>query len=81
MAHNPKELEQKIKTELEKLRPSLQMDGGDVEFVHFNVETGVLQVRMLGGCAHCPMAQITLKQGIEAAIKQAIPEVQEVINV
>ncbi len=74
-------MQEKIQKELEKVRPMLQADGGDVEFVHFNSESGVLQVRLLGMCATCPMAQITLKQGIEETIKSAIPEVKEVVGV
>jgi Fe-S cluster biogenesis protein NfuA len=74
-------IDKQIRKELDKIRPQLQMDGGDVEFVHFNAESGVLQVRMVGMCAHCPMSQITLKQGIEATIIDAIPEVKEVVSV
>ncbi|NTW22066.1 NifU family protein [Candidatus Falkowbacteria bacterium] len=68
----------KIEKQLEKIRPALQMDGGDVEFVNFDEATGKLEVRLLGHCAHCPMSQITLKQGIEATIRENIPEVKSV---
>ncbi len=74
-------MNKKIKKILEEIRPSLQMDGGDVTFVAFDKKTGVLKVELLGMCAHCPMSQITLKQGIEAEIKKAIPEVKEVKTV
>ncbi len=74
-------IEDKIKKEIEKIRPSLQMDGGDVFFVNFDRASGVLKVELMGHCAHCPMSQLTLKQGIEAEIKQAIPEVKKVISV
>lgn len=68
----------KIKKALETIRPSFQLDGGDVHFVEFDAKSGVLKVELMGQCAHCPMSQITLKQGIEAEIKRAAPEVKEV---
>ena len=71
----------KIEESLSKIRPALQMDGGDVEFVGYDETSGILQVRLTGHCAHCPMSQVTLKQGIEATIKQAIPEVKGVQQV
>lgn len=74
-------IKEKINKELDKIRPQLQMDGGDVEFVDFNEEKGLLMVSLVGMCATCPMSQITLKQGIEQSIVAAIPEVKEVINV
>jgi Fe-S cluster biogenesis protein NfuA len=73
-----KSLTDKIKSVIEQIRPSLQMDGGDAQFVDFDEKSGVLKVELLGHCAHCPMSTMTLKQGIEAEIKQAVPEVKEV---
>ncbi len=73
-----KSAEDKIKKILEKIRPSLQMDGGDVHFVNFDAKSGVLKVELMGHCAHCPMSAITLKQGIEAEIMKAVKEVKEV---
>lgn len=73
-------LESKIKKAIEKIRPSLQADGGDIKFISWYPETGIVQVSLVGMCAHCPMSQMTLKQGIEAEIKKAVPEVKEVIN-
>ena len=73
-------LESKIKKAIEKVRPNLQADGGDIKFVGWYPETGIVQVSLVGMCAHCPMAQMTLKQGIEAEIKKVVPEVKEVIN-
>jgi len=69
---------EKIKSALEKVRPSLQMDGGDVHFVNWNENTGIVEVSLLGMCTHCPMSQVTLKQGIEVEIKKEVPEVVEV---
>ena len=74
------DIKKQINDELEKIRPQLQMDGGDVEFVDFNAKTGVLIVSLVGMCATCPMSQITLKQGIEETIVNAIPQVKEVMN-
>jgi Fe-S cluster biogenesis protein NfuA len=69
-------MEAKVKQVLEKIRPMLQADGGDVEFV--SVEGGVVKVRLKGACAGCPMSQMTLKQGIEKLLKKEIPEVKSV---
>lgn len=68
----------KIKKIIEQIRPSLQMDGGDVQFVAFDEKNGVLKVELLGHCACCPMSSVTLGQGIEAEIKRSVPEVKEV---
>ena len=76
-----KNIEEKIKTALEKVRPSLQMDGGDVEFASWNEKTGLVGVRLIGMCHGCPMAQITLKQGIEETLKKEVPEVKDVAQV
>ena len=70
---------EKVKAVLEKIRPMLQADGGDVELIQ--VEDGVVKVRLQGACAGCPMSQMTLKQGIEKLVKQEIPEVQSVESV
>lgn len=74
-------MEKKIVETLDKIRPMLQADGGDVELVSWDDETGIVEVRLVGMCSGCPMSQITLKQGIEAELKKAIPEVKEVIGV
>ncbi|MCK5061639.1 NifU family protein [Candidatus Parcubacteria bacterium] len=70
-----------IKKALDKVRPAMQADGGDVEFVNFDNKTGRLEVRLKGMCAGCPMAQITLNEGIKKAVQKAVPEVKEVISV
>jgi Fe-S cluster biogenesis protein NfuA len=70
---------EKVKAVLDKIRPMLQADGGDVELI--NVEDGVVKVRLQGACSGCPMSQMTLKQGIEKLVKQEIPEVQSVESV
>ncbi len=76
-----KATEGKIKKALDKIRPSLQADGGDVEFVGWDEKTGIVKVRLAGMCVGCPMAQITLKQGVEVEIKKEVPDVKEVVAV
>ena len=65
---------------LEKVRPILQRDGGDVEFVDVN-EDGVVSVRLQGACGNCPGAMMTIKMLIEQTLKQEVPRVKEVIGV
>jgi Fe-S cluster biogenesis protein NfuA len=72
--------EEKVKTVIEKIRPQLQQDGGDVELVSIE-DDGTVKVRLMGHCAGCPMSQQTVKFGIERALKTHIPEVKEVISV
>jgi Fe-S cluster biogenesis protein NfuA len=69
-------MKEKIEKALEKIRPMLQADGGDLEFVSFDKKKGVLEVRLLGMCSHCPMAHFTLKEGIEKEIKKTISGVK-----
>jgi Fe-S cluster biogenesis protein NfuA len=71
-------MEDKIKEVLDKIRPALVADGGDLEFVSFDQESGVLEVRFLGACAGCQMAKVTLKQGVEKAVVAEVPGVTEV---
>ena len=73
-------LEEQVKTALENVRPNLQADGGDVEFVSVS-EDGVVSVKLTGACGSCPMAHMTLKNGIENYLKQEIPEVSSVVGV
>ena len=73
-------LEEKVKSALDDVRPSLQADGGDVEFVSVN-EDGKVSVRLTGACGSCPMATMTLKNGIESYLKKEIPEVTSVVGV
>jgi Fe-S cluster biogenesis protein NfuA len=73
-------LEEKVRTALDEVRPSLQADGGDVEFVSLS-EDGVVSVKLTGACGSCPMAQMTLKMGIEKYLKKEVPEVAEVVGV
>ncbi len=74
-------MKKQVKEILEKIRPSLQADGGDVELIDVDEKTGIVKVKLQGACAHCPMSQMTLKNGIEAKLKEEIKEVKEVISV
>ena len=69
-------MKQRVQTVINKIRPMLQADGGDVELV--DVKDGVVKVRLQGACAGCPMSQMTLKNGIEKFLKKEIPEVKSV---
>ena len=71
-----KNMEDKIKEALDEIRPHLQMDGGDVEFVSFNKEEGILKVKLQGACLGCPMSRITLQEGIGKTVREKIPEVK-----
>lgn len=73
-------IEKKVQNALAQIRPYLQQDGGDVEYVDMTNE-GVVMVRLQGHCGSCPHAMQTLKQGIETAIKRVIPEVKSVERV
>jgi Fe-S cluster biogenesis protein NfuA len=68
--------EKRIQDALDEIRPQIQMDGGDVELVA--VEGLIVKVRLVGHCAGCPMAQMTLKNGIEVHLKNRVPEILEV---
>lgn len=73
-----KKVIEKIKKVIEKVRPYMQNDGGDVEFRRF--ENGVVYVKLIGACSGCPMATITLQEGIENALISEVPEVIKVVN-
>ena len=72
-------IEQKVKKTLEKIRPMLQMDGGDVELV--NVKDGVVKVRLKGACHGCPMSQMTMQHGIEQTLKKEVSGIKKVESV
>ncbi|MBD5396699.1 MAG: NifU family protein [Bacteroidales bacterium] len=75
---NKQEVAEKVKKIIEeRLRPALQMDGGDITFEELTDDM-VVNVRLHGACGTCPRAQMTLKQGVEVAIRSEIPEVVEV---
>jgi len=70
-------MKERVEQSLEKIRPALQADGGDVELVEVSDE-GVVKVRLLGACRGCPMSQLTLANGVERVIKEEVPEVVRV---
>ena len=72
-------MQDKVEAVLDKIRPNLMADGGNVELVAVN--DGMVEVRLTGACGGCPMATLTLKMGIERMLKQEIPEVKEVVAV
>ena len=72
-------MKEKIEEALKKIRPSLQADGGDVDFIAY--EDGVVKLKLKGACGGCPMSQMTLKMGIDRILKKEIPEIKEVRSV
>ncbi len=66
-------MKEKVQEVIESIRPTLQADGGDIELI--DVVDGVVKVRLKGACSGCPMSQMTLKNGVEARLKELIPEV------
>ena len=73
-------LKEKVEAALQKVRPSLQADGGDVQLVDVD-DNGIVKVRLMGACGGCPMSQMTLKMGIEKVLKQNVPEIKAVESV
>jgi Fe-S cluster biogenesis protein NfuA len=74
-------MEEKVKKVIEELRKYLQADGGDVELVKVDEKTGQVQVRLTGACHGCPMAAMTLTNGVEARLKEQVPGVTSVVAV
>lgn len=68
----------RIEGALDTIRPALQIDGGDVEFVDFNSENGIVRIRLVGACGGCPISAITVKHGIERRVRAAVPEVTQI---
>jgi len=73
-------MREQVELALDEIRPHLQADGGDVELVNV-LDDGTVEVRLTGMCGGCPMAQMTLKNGIERIVKERVPEVKEVVAV
>jgi Fe-S cluster biogenesis protein NfuA len=73
------EMRENVEKALDKIRPALQRDGGDIEVI--DVVDGVVKVRLTGACGGCPMSQMTLKMGVERVLKQQVPEVKSVETV
>ncbi|HNQ65604.1 MAG TPA: NifU family protein [Smithella sp.] len=73
-------MKEDVQKAIDTIRPSLQADGGDVELVDVS-DDGTVKVRLTGACHGCPMAQMTLKMGIEKVIKKLVPGVKEIVAV
>jgi Fe-S cluster biogenesis protein NfuA len=71
-------MKERVEAAINKVRPALQADGGNVELVDVSSD-GIVKVKLTGACGSCPMSQMTLKMGIERVIKQEVPEVKEVV--
>ena len=71
-------MKEKVEKALEKIQVALQADGGGVELVDLDEEEGVVSVRLTGACVGCPMASMTLKNGVERVLKQEVPGITEV---
>jgi Fe-S cluster biogenesis protein NfuA len=71
---------EEVKKVLDMIRPNLQADGGDVELIEVT-DDGVVKVKLLGACGHCPMSTMTLKMGIERTLIDKVPGVKEVVSV
>lgn len=71
--------EEKIIEVVNKLKPFFNSDGGDIEFVKY--EDGVVYIKMIGACANCELIDFTLNEGVEYALKEAVPEVKSVVNI
>ncbi len=69
-------MKENVEKALQKIRPALQADGGDIELV--DIRDGVVRVKLTGACGDCPMSQMTLKQGVERALREEVPEVKGV---
>jgi Fe-S cluster biogenesis protein NfuA len=70
-------VKEKVIKALEEVRPYLQADGGDVEFVNLT-DDGIVEIKLLGACGHCPMSIMTLRAGVERTILRSVPEVKRV---
>ena len=74
-------IKDQVQAVIERIRPLLQADGGDIELVGVDETTGVVSVRLQGACSGCPSAQMTLKMGVERHLKEKVPSVKEVVAV
>jgi len=80
MTQKKNTLKERVEIALEKIKPALQADGGNVELVEVTPE-GIVKVKLTGACYGCPMSQMTLKMGIGRTLKKEVPEVKEVVEV
>ena len=71
-------MKKKIEKVLDKIRPALQRDGGDVQLIKYDPKKGLVEVSLIGACSHCPVSDLTLKNLIEQELKAQLPEIKEV---
>ena len=81
MGESSMTISQQIEQALDRIRPSLQIDGGGIEVVEIDEQAGILRVRLQGACRGCPMAKMTLKMGVEVAVSEAVPSIKQIIDV
>ncbi|NHJ01005.1 MAG: NifU family protein [Candidatus Heimdallarchaeota archaeon] len=74
-------MKDEIASALDEIRPYLQRDGGDVEFVDYDAESGVLKVKLVGSCRGCPYSQMTLANGIKQTLQRNFPQLNDVVGV
>ncbi len=72
-------MKEKVQEVIEKIRPMLQRDGGDIQLI--DVSDGIVKVKLQGACGSCPMSAMTLKMGVERQLKLEIPEIKEVVSI
>ncbi|MFA5367197.1 MAG: NifU family protein [Dehalococcoidia bacterium] len=72
-------MEEELRLLIDEIRPGLQADGGDIELL--DIKDGIVSVRLVGACGHCPLSAVTLKNGVERFIRSRLPEVKEVVSV
>ena len=74
-------VKERVEKVLEKIRPYIQSDGGDISLVEVHEDTGIVEVQLHGACGGCPSATATLKGGVERMVRQEVPEIKEVVTV
>jgi len=80
MENDRSKLNQKVQNVIDQVRPYLQQDGGDINFIEIT-DDNVVNVELIGACGACPFSTMTLKNGVEATLKKIIPEVKEVVAI
>ena len=74
-------MKDRVEKALDRIRPALQNDGGNVELVDLDEAKGIVKVKLVGACGSCPMSQMTLRMGVERVLRDEIPEITEVVAV
>lgn len=74
-------VKERVEKVLDKIRPYIQSDGGDISLVEVHEDTGIVEVKLHGACTGCPSSMATLKGGVERMVRQEVPEIKEVVTV